>query len=847
MAKSLVEKFEQILAADPTSMVFVELAKSLLDQGDLDRAAKVCREGVDHHPDSILGRVLLGRTLLNQSQPEGAALEFERALAIDPDNPYGYNLVAETLIKQKLYAQAVPVLEKALALQPSDLRLHQWIAQAKSGGQLAPDEGRRSTIGPLDRRLLIPASDETQPAGSPLSPPPIPRASGSNGTGQDGRGRVADLLLADLPEPLPSRAPLAFAPTTPTVSEVNRIAQTYEDSLRAEFEEVKAKPKSFLRKNWIVVTLAATALAGLGGGLLVQRVAKRHLGEKHAADFMLLARSGLLQDSYGSLAGAVHQMNELLEAEPHRADALAVAAQAQAMICHDFGCTDAQRAQVKTWVAAAAGGDAEAQLAAQVYLDGDPEHFADALLKSDPQLAGPWTDYLAGTLYLSRHDEQSALKRFDLALKLQGGHVPTLVTVGEGYLQKGEPAKAADLFGPAHTASPLNVAAAIGLAEAHLATHELSDDDAKNLAQVVAAGPNTIPSALRQRLDFAQARVLASTGKLDQAVALLQDGVSQHGDEFTAYEGTLADCYAADGQYDRAETEAWRALSKSPKDPEALERYGAILLARGRDRDVLSRVTVVQNSRRLHVIRAQAALEAGNLGLARSEIEATRKDNKVPALAGVLLAEVEGRSGHVAEAKNSLRQIAALAHPPAEAFLGLAALEGPGTPEALASARKAVAADPRSYEAHCLLGRLLARAGKPAEAESELLSSIRLDQQHVEARIALGLLDLDRGKPKDARPILEAAVREAPQDPQANLALARVLLALSQNNEAVHAAARATKAAPQDPRTHHWLGKIALAVGDRKLALKELREAKKLDKKDRSIGDDLALAEHKKH
>ena len=52
---SLIEKYEQILAADPRSLIFVELARALLDRGDPRRAMEVCRAGLEHHPGSILG------------------------------------------------------------------------------------------------------------------------------------------------------------------------------------------------------------------------------------------------------------------------------------------------------------------------------------------------------------------------------------------------------------------------------------------------------------------------------------------------------------------------------------------------------------------------------------------------------------------------------------------------------------------------------------------------------------------------------------------------------------------------------------------------------------------------
>ena len=61
MAKGLVEKYQQILESDPGSLVFVELAKALLDRGEAKKAIEICTKGLEHHPDSIVGRVLWGK------------------------------------------------------------------------------------------------------------------------------------------------------------------------------------------------------------------------------------------------------------------------------------------------------------------------------------------------------------------------------------------------------------------------------------------------------------------------------------------------------------------------------------------------------------------------------------------------------------------------------------------------------------------------------------------------------------------------------------------------------------------------------------------------------------------
>lgn len=146
MAKSMIEKYEQILADDPGSMAFVELAKALIDRGDHQRAIEVCRSGIEHHPESIVGRVLWGKALISSGRPAEAMEQFEQAIAIEKDNPYAYNLIGEVLLHKGLFRSAIPILKKAVALQPRDTRVRQWLEQAQRalGGQ-PPEEQRDAT------------------------------------------------------------------------------------------------------------------------------------------------------------------------------------------------------------------------------------------------------------------------------------------------------------------------------------------------------------------------------------------------------------------------------------------------------------------------------------------------------------------------------------------------------------------------------------------------------------------------------------------------------------------------------------------------------------------------------
>ncbi|MHA7629049.1 tetratricopeptide repeat protein [Corallococcus sp. M7] len=171
MAKSMVERYEQLLRQDPTSSVFVELAKALLEKGDAQRTIEVCTQGISHHPTSIVGRVLWGKALIQLGRPAEAMEQFDQAIAIERDNPYAYNLIGDVLLQRGLYRSALPILRKAVALQPNNGRVKQWLDQAQqalSGGPAPIFED----LGVL----ATPAAAPEEDAPEPPAPEAVPSA-----------------------------------------------------------------------------------------------------------------------------------------------------------------------------------------------------------------------------------------------------------------------------------------------------------------------------------------------------------------------------------------------------------------------------------------------------------------------------------------------------------------------------------------------------------------------------------------------------------------------------------------------------------------------------------------------
>jgi len=199
MSKSLVERYEQMLGQDPTSTVFVELAKALLEKGDHTRAIEVCQTGLTHHKDSVVGRVLWGKALISLGRPAEAMEQFDGAIGIDKENPYAYNLIGEVLLQKGLYRSALPLLRKAASLQPNDARIRGWLEQTQKALQGGPAPVVPDANDPDS--LLKTAKFGTIQANGSFAPDPPPVSN------EEAKGWFADgSAPAALPPPPPEEA-----------------------------------------------------------------------------------------------------------------------------------------------------------------------------------------------------------------------------------------------------------------------------------------------------------------------------------------------------------------------------------------------------------------------------------------------------------------------------------------------------------------------------------------------------------------------------------------------------------------------------------------------------------------
>ena len=121
--------------------------------------------------------------------------------------------------------------------------------------------------------------------------------------------------------------------------------------------------------------------------------------------------------------------------------------------------------------------------------------------------------------------------------------------------------------------------------------------------------------------------------------------------------------------------------------------------------------------------------------------------------------------------------------------------------DALVLYRRAIDANPKSFEAHISLGLLLARQNKPDEARPELIAATELDPGEagpaLKARAWRALARIDRDSdPADASSDLLEALKLSPETPADTLLAAELAEKSGQNDEAEAAYRRALAAEP---------------------------------------------------
>ena len=116
----LIKKLEQDLKTDPKSKSFCVLAQIYYRKGEIEKAKKLCSEGLKHHAFYSPAYVLLAEMYYSQNELPKAIELLNQAKELDPDNPNIYKQLAQIYKKQKQAELALKAYKMWAFLEPTN-------------------------------------------------------------------------------------------------------------------------------------------------------------------------------------------------------------------------------------------------------------------------------------------------------------------------------------------------------------------------------------------------------------------------------------------------------------------------------------------------------------------------------------------------------------------------------------------------------------------------------------------------------------------------------------------------------------------------------------------------------
>ena len=329
--------------------------------------------------------------------------------------------------------------------------------------------------------------------------------------------------------------------------------------------------------------------------------------------------------------------------------------------------------------------------------------------------------YLEGHMYNDASRPPEAMRAFEAALAIDGTDLPTLISLGQVYLQNGDLDHAQQMFEKALPNKEGRAAAETGLAKVAMTRH-----DYKAAIQHFEEAIKLWPSATNLYHPLAAAyRAVGDRAKAEESIARYDVRGAEPSIEDAAADALAAKVVASRvllrrgqrdgkaGRFDLAEVAFRAAFAADPTNAEALANLGISLANLGRTDE------------------AQKAL-----------VEALRMDENF-AVAQMSLGVILDRQG--------LDQAAA---------------------EHYAAALKL---DPDNIQATVYLADLRMRSGRPAEAAELYRAALAHSPNSGRMQVSLAMAYIKAKRYADARKILEAAITAQPNNAEATNALARVL------------------------------------------------------------------------
>ncbi|MBD3404085.1 tetratricopeptide repeat protein [candidate division GN15 bacterium] len=155
-----IAKCRRILDQDPNSQIFAALAEAHRKKGELDKAFRICQNGLRIHPSYGSAHIVMAKVNLDRGMYDWAEVEVNKAIELEGNNRATELLLAEIHIYKGEFVKAIRLLKNLHQADPNNPQIKRLLDIA----QRIPEEQKVMVQQQTPPAQEPTESDETPPA-----------------------------------------------------------------------------------------------------------------------------------------------------------------------------------------------------------------------------------------------------------------------------------------------------------------------------------------------------------------------------------------------------------------------------------------------------------------------------------------------------------------------------------------------------------------------------------------------------------------------------------------------------------------------------------------------------------
>jgi len=150
-----IEKCQKIMESDPNSQIFAALADAHRKKGELDKAFRICQNGLKIHPSYGAAHLVMAKINMDRGLYDWAETEIKKAIELDGSSRAIDILLSEILIYKGEFVEAVKLLKKLHQSDPDNKQIKKLLDIARRIPEeqkvmMSPQPGTVIGVSPAD-------------------------------------------------------------------------------------------------------------------------------------------------------------------------------------------------------------------------------------------------------------------------------------------------------------------------------------------------------------------------------------------------------------------------------------------------------------------------------------------------------------------------------------------------------------------------------------------------------------------------------------------------------------------------------------------------------------------------